>query len=211
MDDIGKIYFESDLGVSRETLRKLETYAALLSKWNKRINLVSRKSLNDVWKRHFLDSAQLLSISRDDAKKWVDLGSGAGFPGLVVAILAAELRPELHVTLIDSDQRKGVFLETVAREVNVSVTIVQKRVDEVVCVGADIISARALAPLTDLLKLAQIHAAKNCQYLFLKGENYESELTAARAIWHIEADVIPSITDPSSVVLRIGDFQLAKS
>ena len=119
------------LTVSRETIDRLSIYANLLEKWNPRINLVSRSTLDDLWSRHIVDSAQLFELAPVTAKHWVDLGSGGGFPGLVIAILAKELRPELEVVLVESDQRKCAFLRTVSRETNCGAVVHSKRVEEI--------------------------------------------------------------------------------
>jgi 16S rRNA (guanine527-N7)-methyltransferase len=156
--------FARRFDVSRETLTRLETYAALLTKWTRRINLVSAASLPDLWHRHIADSAQLLAF-RPPARLWLDLGSGAGFPGLVVAILT----PDLHVRLVESDQRKCAFLRRVAEDTGTTVDIVPCRIETLPPQSADVISARALAPLTQLLAHAEKHLAPDGIGLFPKG------------------------------------------
>ena len=138
------------LDVSRETFARLETYVGLIQKWNPRINLVSRNSLDDLWIRHIEDSLQVArAIPMPD--RWVDLGSGGGLPGLVAAILAAEESPDTRFTLIESDQRKSVFLRTVARECDLNVQVISDRIEKAKPQKADVLSARALADLTTLL------------------------------------------------------------
>ena len=199
--------FASRFDVSRETLAMLDTYAELLNKWNPKINLVSRNTLSDLWHRHFADSAQLFQHIDVESNNWLDFGSGAGFPALVVAALAKKTRPGLRFTLAESDHRKAAFLMTVSNALGLNAEIVTQRIEMLQAQNADIISARAVAPLEQLLSWAAPHAHKSTVLLFPKGNSYESELTAARKHWHIEVEVIPSMTDSSSVILRIEDFE----
>lgn len=190
--------------VSRETRDRLETYAELLRKWSPRINLVSRASLPDLWERHFEDSAQLFDLGGVSRGRWVDLGSGGGFPGAVVAILAAEAAPDLAVTLIESDGRKAAFLRSVSRETGVPFTTLDRRIEEVPPQAADVLSARALAPLTVLLGHAQRHLAPDGIALFPKGARHETELAEARRDWRFEHEALPSRTEPAAAIYRIG-------
>ena len=199
--------FATTFDVSRETIERLEAYEALLKKWNPKINLVSRTTLDEIWHRHFADSAQMYQHIDASLKNWLDFGSGAGFPALVLATLAQEKAPELRFTLVESDQRKAAFLMTVSNALGLNATVITKRIEAVVPQKADIISARAVAALDKLLHWAAPHAHKSTVLLFPKGNSYESELTAARKHWHIEAEVIPSVTDSGAVILRIEDFE----
>ncbi|MEM9321157.1 MAG: 16S rRNA (guanine(527)-N(7))-methyltransferase RsmG [Pseudomonadota bacterium] len=201
--------FQAAFGVSRETLERLETYAALLEKWSQTINLVSKASLADLWWRHFSDSAQILTLANASARSWIDLGSGGGFPGLVVAILAAELRPGLSVTLIDSDLRKCAFLREVARKTGVHCQTETSRIEDRSAGMFDVISARALAPLPKLLALAHPFMGPTSQCLFLKGADHETELTEAAKSWHSEVRAIPSLTHPTASILCIEGVQRA--
>jgi 16S rRNA (guanine527-N7)-methyltransferase len=146
MSDVGP---EFDLtricDVSRETIQSLRVYANLLEKWNKTINLVSKSTINHMWERHFLDSAQLWPHIPENAKTLVDIGSGAGFAGLVLAIIGKEKNPNLRVVLIESDTRKCAFMRNVSRETNINVEIITKRIEEVDDLKADVVTARALA------------------------------------------------------------------
>lgn len=200
--------FLAQVDVSRETLARLDTYAALLTKWNPAINLVAPSTLDQLWTRHFLDSAQVLEIA-PEGKTWVDIGTGGGFPGLIVAILAAEKRPDLRVTCIESDLRKATFLRTVAREAGVEVDVISKRIEQVAPMGADILSARALAPLAQLLGFAERHLSPNGRALFLKGANHASEVKEALEMWSFQADTYPSKTSSDAVILSLGDIQRA--
>lgn len=193
---------QKSTGVSRETLARLEIYAALLQKWQKAINLVGPATLPDLWRRHMLDSAQLFPLIPPHARRLADFGSGAGFPGLVLAIMGA---PDVH--LIESDQRKCVFLDTVARETGTTVTIHRKRLEDIAGLNADVITARALAPLTKLLEYAQPLAQKDAICLFLKGQTADTELTEAKSVWYIEAETQPSATDHAASVLILRRFE----
>lgn len=192
--------FQKSTAVSRETLDALEAYAALLIKWQSRINLVGPRTIPDLWNRHFYDSAQLLPLIPDSAHRLVDIGTGGGFPGLVLAILTS-----LEVHLIESDQRKCAFLREAARVTGVSqrVTVHTKRVETVVMKEVDVVSSRALAPLTDLLSLSEGLWNPETIGLFLKGKRYKEELTALKYAWYINYDAFPSATDPESVMLKI--------
>lgn len=205
--------FQARTGVSRETLDRLSTYAALLEKWQTAINLVAPKTLPDLWARHFLDSAQLLALAPPGVKRWLDLGSGGGFPGLVIAALGVET-----VHLVESDQRKGAFLREAARAMGVPATLHVKRIEAVepaalhqAMGGApEVISARALAPLEALLPLAHRLAGPETVYLLPKGRQAGDELTAARRYWTIAAlEQLPSQTDAEANILRIRGLQPA--
>lgn len=191
------------LDVSRETLEKLAIYQALVEKWTQKINLVSRTTIDDLWQRHFVDSAQLLKLCPSTVEHWADLGSGAGFPGLVVAILAEDLGFPRQVSLVESDTRKAVFLRTVLRETDVQATVLDSRIEQLTPLNADVLSARALADLTTLLDYTAHHLSDEGIALFLKGQNWRSELEAAQTKWRFKYNVDKSVTSPSSVILRI--------
>ncbi len=193
----------ADIGVdvSRETLAKMEAFAALLTRWNARINLVSPSTLPDLWTRHILDSAQIYAHAPPNAQHWVDLGSGGGLPAIICAILAQDSAPDLRFTLIESDRRKCVFLHTAARELGVPLRILTERAESALPQSADIVSARALAPLPQLLPLVARHLAPKGTALLPKGKNHASELAAARVDWQFEESSYPSQTDPSAKLL----------
>jgi len=195
----------SDLGlnVSRETSERLDSYAALLGKWNAAINLVSKSSLADLRTRHFADSAQLLALCPPTARHWADLGSGGGFPGLVIAILAAESLPDLSVTLVESDGRKAAFLSAVVRETGIRTTVVADRIESLAPLAADVLSARALAPLPQLLTFAEQHLAPKGRALFPKGATHRSEVAESLAEWRFDLREHPSKTDAHAVILEI--------
>lgn len=192
-----------DLDVSRETYDALKAYQRLLEKWTTRINLISKSTHDDVWVRHICDSAQVMALASPHARHWVDIGSGGGLPGLVVAILAKELNPQLRVTLIESDQRKAVFLRTVVRELQLSATVQAKRIEAVGPLKADIISARALAELSDLLRVTHPFMGKNTQCLFMKGKNWSKEVKEAEKSWQFQAERFISKTNHEAVILSV--------
>jgi 16S rRNA (guanine527-N7)-methyltransferase len=192
--------------VSRETSDRLGIYASLLREWNPRINLVSRQTLAKVETRHFLDSAQLMGLAPAGAATWADLGSGGGFPGLVIAILAAERAPRLRLTLVESDQRKAVFLRTAARKTGVDVSVIARRIEDIPPLHADIISARALAPLAVLLEYCDRHLASDGVALFLKGASRGAEIDEALERWRFRCEELPSVTSPDGAILKLGDL-----
>lgn len=192
------------LDVSRETLERLEIYELLLARWNPAINLVSKGTISEAWSRHFVDSAQTLSLAPLEARTWLDVGSGGGFPGMVVAIIAADLRPGLAVTLVDSDLRKAAFLGEVARRTGVDVAILSARAEEIRPTKADVMSARAFAPLATLLSLALRHLGPKGRGIFLKGARYEAEISEALEAFRFDLQKVPSQTDPKAVILSVG-------
>ncbi len=190
--------------VSRETLEKLDAYAALLRKWTSKINLVSKASENDLDARHIWDSAQIYTRTCDS---WLDLGSGGGLPGVVVAILAQGDGQDMPMTLVESDQRKATFLRTCARELEVPFSVLAERVEAVEPQSAKIISARALASLDTLLGLAVPHLAAHGQCVFMKGAAWESEVIEAERNWRFSCDATPSRTNPEAAILRIKGIE----
>jgi len=192
-------------GVSRETLARLETMVETLLRWQKAINLVGRATLDDIWTRHILDSAQLAPLIPPAARRLADLGSGAGFPGLVLAAL----RPELDVTLIESDARKSAYLGEAARRMGLpnQPKVVVSRVEAAAPAQADLVTARALAPLGQLLTWADRHRANHAICLFHKGKDWKVELTGAMKDWEIECTPQPSVTNRDAVILRIGSYR----
>ena len=193
----------TDLNVSRETIDHLNNYIKILKMWNTKINLVSKESIKDVWFRHILDSAQLFKFVNSDIKNWLDLGSGAGFPGLVIAILAKEKFPNLIITLIESDKRKCVFLSEVVRELQLSVKIFPNRIQDSPQQNADIISARALAKLEKLFNYFVYHGKKDCKGLFLKGKSVKNELRLVNDIGVFKLKVGPSTVDKTGYLVEV--------
>jgi 16S rRNA (guanine527-N7)-methyltransferase len=187
--------FATAFDVSEETIKRLVLYEALLHTWQKTVNLVGASTLQAVWSRHFSDSAQLLALA-PGAKRWLDLGSGGGFPGLVIAILGAEA--DLKVILIEGDQRKVAFLRDVARQTRIAVDILPMRIERAATHArlspVDVVTARALAPLDKLLVLAAPFFAAATVGLFPKGHNVRAEVACARQRWAFDAELVPSIT-----------------
>ena len=191
--------------VSRETYEKLEAYSSLLLKWTRKINLIGPSTEAEVWERHVLDSAQIFELIPNDATSLADLGSGGGLPGLVLAILASEKHPGLEVTLVESDKRKAAFLATVVHTLELPAKVRTDRIELSDPLGADIVTARALAPLDRLLGYAKRHLAPHGSCLFLKGATHQKEVAAALETWRFEVDTHPSQTNPDSVILHIKE------
>jgi len=195
---LGPQGFAELVPVSRETLSRLEAYAALLTQWSPRINLVGRDTIADLWRRHLLDSAQLRPFVPNSTGELTDLGSGAGFPGLVLAILGIP-----GVELVEADSRKSAFLREAARITEAQVTIRSCRIQSVPPHPVDVVTARACAPLDRLLDLARPFLAPDTACLFLKGERFEEELTLARNVWTMRVSVEQSLSDRRGVILRL--------
>ena len=189
--------------VSRETFSKLESYKSLLLKWQKAINLVSRETISDVENRHFHDSLQLIPYIPEDVHSHVDLGSGAGFPGLVLAIA----RPDLNSTLIESDLRKCEFLKNVSRETFSPVTILNQRIESISQDQKyDLITARALSDLNQLLTYAKPLSHEESLFLFLKGREAQKEIEDAQKNWEFDLEISPSLTHSEGQILVIRNL-----
>lgn len=186
------------LDVPRETQEKLDCYVQLLIKWQARINLISSKTLPEIWHRHILDSAQLVSYLPKTPSVILDMGSGAGLPGVILAILT---RHQLH--LVESDSRKIAFMRTALRETGTSAILHEQRMETVPALRPDIITARALAPLSQLITLASAQHHEKIEYLFLKGREAKQELTALPACPKMEAECLPSMTDSQASIIRL--------
>lgn len=189
---------QAALGLDAAVTDRLQAYVDLLRKWQSRINLVAPATLDDAWRRHILDSGQLLPLMAGHPGPVLDLGSGAGFPGLVLAILGRK-----DVILVESDRRKAAFLQEAARVTGTEVGIEACRIEALRAIRAGIVTSRALAPLSDLLHYARRYADESTLYLFLKGERAEAELTTARERWNMRVDKIPSLSDARGVILRL--------
>lgn len=195
--------FEATQNVSRETMERLRIYAELLKKWNPKINLVSKQTIDALWQRHFLDSLQIYDLAENFPKSWVDMGVGGGFPGLVIGICAHENNPSMKLTLIESDQRKSAFLRTVIRETGISAKVISERIETVPPLHADVVSARALADLNTLLGFSERHMARDGLSLYPKGNNWRKELEAAEKNWLFSCECTTSLTDNASVIMKI--------
>ena len=192
--------------VSRETLDRLRAYADLLLVWNKKINLISKSTEADIWRRHIQDSAQLYPLIPRDCLSLTDLGSGAGLPGLVLAIMGVK-----GVRLVESDVRKCAFLREAARATGADAQVLTQRIETLGSGPVDVVTARALAPLTELLTLAKPLIGPKTECLFLKGQHIEAELTQAHKIWTMQVDCRPSRTDPTGSVVRVREVSHVNS
>ncbi len=190
------------LNVSRETELRLEAYVDLLQSWSQRINLISRHDLNTIWPRHVMDSLQLAPLVRPDISHAIDLGSGAGFPGLILAIVT-----NIRFHLVESDQRKSAFLREASRITAAPATVHPVRIEALEIAPAPLITARALAPLNRLLPLAARLLAENGECLFLKGAQADAELDEVRQDWHMELHRHESCTSPDATIFQICDLR----
>ena len=189
--------------VSRETVERLDVFAGELTRWQTVKNLVGRGTLDQIWTRHIADSLQLLDLA--DGQRWADLGSGAGFPGLVLGIAALDERPGMHVDLIESNARKCAFLRHIARQTGAAVTIHHARLEDILggLPETNVVTARALAPLTTLIGWSEQLLKTGAVGLFPKGRDAAAELTEACKSWKFDADVVPSLTDSDARIVRI--------
>ena len=195
--------FVKSLNVSRETLKGFYEYENLLSKWNEKINLVSKNTLVDIWERHFLDSGQIIKHVEASGKRWVDVGSGAGFPGLVVALLLRDKKIDCDLVLVEKNLKKGFFLKEVIRKLNLSVEVVNDNIDTLEPLNADILTARAFSELNNLIEIAFRHRKKEGICLFLKGENYRIELDKTLNYWFFDYDIVDSLSSSSGKIIRV--------
>ncbi len=203
----------SSLNVSRETKQKLDIYADLLRRWQARINLVSPTTLPDLWNRHFVDSLQVFALA-PDARLWADLGSGAGFPGLVIAIALADISvvdtgKTAKVHLFESNGKKCAFLREVIRETGCPAVVEDGRIEDklLASTGFDVVTARALAPLHKLLSFTEEVLKTGTRALFLKGQDVELELDEASTYWNFDPKLHPSRVDPRGVIVDIHEIK----
>lgn len=205
--------------VSRETIEQLAVYQTLLKKWQNSINLVGPATLDQFWTRHVADSAQLASLVSPLARKWVDLGSGGGFPGLVIALIWAGRPAEdgAVVHLIESDGRKCAFLKTVIRETGAPAEVHEGRIGDMrqqkpdIFANIDVISARALAPMDKLLAMSAPYFDIHTIGLFMKGRGWQEELTACEVSWKMPLEIVPSKTDQEAKILVCRQPELRQS
>jgi 16S rRNA (guanine527-N7)-methyltransferase len=196
--------FQRLTGAAPERMAELESFLARLTEANAVMNLVGPDSLPDFWNRHAWDSAQLLDLA-PDARTWADLGAGAGFPGLVLAILLKD-RPDRHVWLIDSLQKRCRFLQSVVEELSLPATVIWGRAEQQT-LKVDVVTARAVAPMEKLLGYAQSYLQRGAQGLFLKGEKAELELREAAKVWQVEADLSVSRSDPRGRIVTVRSLK----
>lgn len=195
------------LAVSRETLDDLRAFRRLVEKWNPAVNLVSKTDVDHLWARHIIDSAQIFALAPVESLLWCDLGSGGGFPGLVAAIMSKHDSPSRTFVLVESDRRKAVFLKEVTRLLNLQVEVRAVRIEDLEPQGADVLSARALAPLSALCGHARRHVKSGGVAIFPKGVSAAEEVSAARREWSFELAQYPSRTEATASVLLLRDIQ----
>ena len=196
--------FQRQTGCSARQLEQLSAYAELLQRWQKRINLVSNTTLADPWRRHMLDSAQIAPLLPVGALRVADIGSGAGFPGLVLAVL----RPDIELNSIESDGRKSSFQREAARIMGLeNILFHVKRIEAVSIPPVDVVTARALTSLSGLLGMALRLLKPDGLCLFPKGQQVASELTQARKIWTMSEERIPSVSEAGAVILKLSDLK----
>ena len=198
--------FADDTDVSRETLTLYERWESLLIKWNKSINLVQRSALEDFWARHARDSHQVVARLPAHSKSVLDMGSGAGFPGVSIAIALRDI-PDANVTLVDSVGKKGTFLRTVKRELGLPMTVSTERVEALALPAQDVISARAFAPMPKLLEYALPFWGAQTTGIFLKGRQASDEIDAAREFFNFDVDKIASVTDSEAAIVVVTNLK----
>ncbi len=194
--------------VSRETYQPLRTYSESIRKWTATINLIARRDATDeaIWRRHILDAAQIVPLIPPSVTHAIDLGSGAGLPGIVVAIE----RPDIHVTMIESDRRKAAFLQTMVATLGLRATVMAARIEAAVVAPAALVMARALAPLPDLLAYSAPLLDNDGVCIFMKGRHADAEIRAAQADWRMNIEYFSSRTEADAVILRISGLSRAR-
>lgn len=196
--------------VPGEVQERLAVFVALVERWNPKINLIARNGISDIWTRHIADSVQLFRHLPGSPSRLTDLGSGGGFPGIVLAIISATLNPACDHTLIESDQRKAAFLREAIRATGIRASVLAERIETAPPQASDVVTARALAPLETLLGLASRHLNESGVAIFPKGVGYPAELEAAREAWDFSVDAVPSATDPQARVLVLRNIRPPK-
>ncbi len=202
-------YLFKDGDVSRETIDRLDAFAALVTHWTQHINLVSTSSVPHLWDRHILDSAQLYELAGTSWKRWVDLGSGGGFPAIVIAIMATERDPAAQVIMVESHARKATFLRTAIRELALNAIVHATRIESLAPMAADVVSARALTDLSHLIGYALPHLNPQGTALFPKGRRSAEEIQQARRLWRFELKEVPSKTDQDASLLCLREIARA--
>lgn len=196
-----EFFRERGINVSRETFDRLKLYHDILIRWQRACNLISDSTLPYIWERHFLDSAQLISCISSSTQTIVDLGSGAGFPGIVIALLT-----DIPSFLVESNHKKSSFLREVKRITGAPIEIISHRIEDLPSLQGDVVMARAVSDLSSLLNYASLHLKKEGSCLFLKGKDVEKEIKEAHAIWRFSEKKYPSITDCTGIILEIKEI-----
>lgn len=200
----------AELGASPDAIARLERFVGLVRQWTGRINLIAPSTLSTIWSRHVEDSARIVLGAPGRPRLWADLGSGGGFPGIVVAILLADRGSGTRVVLVESDQRKAALLEEALRRLDTPGEVIAARAESIAPLGADVVSARALAPLDRLCALAARHLAAGGRALFPKGGNWQAEVDGARRDWRFDLDVQPVPGHNAGVVLALENLKRAR-
>ena len=191
------------IDVSRETFDDLKSFEALVRKWTSKINLISPSTIPEIWERHIVDSAQIYQYAPKNYKKWVDIGSGGGFPGIVMAILGKHANPDAEFVLIESDLRKATFLRTAARELGLRASVISQRIENASEQEADVVSARALSTLSTLIPFIKRHAKDDGRAILHKGKKSQAEVADARKYWRFELEEFTSLTDLEGQILIV--------
>lgn len=197
--------------VSRETVDLLKEYEKLVIEWNNKFNLISKSTVEQVWDRHILDSVQLIHFITEKDKILYDLGSGAGFPGIVIAILAKQYFPKLKIFLVESIKKKALFLETVIKELMLNAEVINDRIENIKNKKADIVTSRALANLPKLIEYTKPLSDKETKLLALKGEKWQEEIQLAEKEWFFDVKTVNSKTNNSGRILIISNIRRKKS
>ncbi len=201
-----KNFFLKSFNVSRETLKSFCEYESLLFKWNSKINLISKNTLADIWSRHFLDSGQIIKHVDASRKRWVDVGSGAGFPGMVISLLLRDRKIDCELILVEKNTKKVFFLNEVIRKLDLNVKVLNDDIRTLEPLNADILTARAFSDLNDLMQIANIHRKEKGICFFLKGENYRNELDKTLNYWIFDYDIVDSISNPAGKLIRVKNI-----
>lgn len=199
----------NELGISPEGLEKLRLYEALTAKWTQKINLISRSTVGEIWSRHIEDSARIFLLAPEQPQLWADFGSGGGFPGIVVAALLQDRGLATRVVLVESDQRKATFLREAARQMGIPIDVRAERAEAIAPLGADVVSARALAPLDMLCAIAQRHGSPDMTCLFPKGESWADEVAAAQKNWRFDLEAADDPGHKGSATLKLRTVRRA--
>lgn len=197
------------LKLSDSGMEKLRLFQTLVEKWTPKINLIARSTVAEIWSRHIADSARVCLVPLPKAAKWVDLGSGGGFPGLIVAVVLADRGEKTEVVLVESDQRKATFLREAARQLGLTVTVRAERAETMQPQAAEVVSARALASLSELCGFAARHLASGGTCLFPKGEKAVEEIAEARKSWRFDLETVENIDHKGSALLVLRNLERA--
>ena len=187
---------------------RLEALVALTLQWTQKINLISKTSAQDIWTRHISDSLQLVPLA-PRCEIWADLGSGGGYPALVLACHFLEYSPDTRFVLVESDQRKCAFLRTAIQNLSLNAQVMAKRIEDIPALNADVLSARALTALPGLLAYCESHLKPKGTALFPKGENFQDEVAESLDSWTFAREIHPSLTNSNAAILKLWDIKRA--